>query len=643
MTKDEALLRFFHSLRVAFKNATMYKMNHPAFIHCVEDLKGRAEDAFTLISPLSVGFTPRSLFADGRFWEGEKTFRELGMLFHLRKIKTLEIRPGITLDELMRFSTKVTLPLSEFVKLGGGGEILKKEKILHVSVEELDYEELLKGNGEEIKDIWPYLLQEAVDENDAEKIIDVAESFDRVVDKLNTAELVVDENMNRNFSRFFAYLKENDSTKYRSCAKNLIKSFVTDKNVNPHAKLDNMKLLITDLKEEDLASTLWEEIISDESFDSLSFSIFSKLLETDRHKRISRSLQQLFQTDNPLNRRPEVEEKVKTLLSGTSGQFISEIYRQTLNSLLKDIHFDKKIAFDHEQLAVNYRYILLNVLARETDVGRMAATIERVLGMWDEIADRGDFEFLSSLQEVLLSKRSAFPKDPALQKIDDAVGECVERAVLDEGVSPYFDQLISGLSESRLGLDVYLGKIFSEGRITPFILRAYYRFFKERMDALTSRLKEKRQDRLFLDRIIAASKTIDSSLSQAVLKAVYGVGDESVRKEVLKALGCLSEIDKNFLFPILRSPKISLKGEALVILTGRDATRKRALDRFLRFQSPYGILNKRLKTHIRIVEDKGLKKAAGHLERLGRRKSWWNRSLRKEARRVLEKWNEAGR
>ncbi len=224
----------------------------------------------------------------------------------------------------MRFSTKVTLPLSDFVKLGGGGEILKKEKILHVSVEELDYKELLKGEGEEIKDIWPYLLQEAVDENDAEKIIDVAESFDRVADKLDTAELVVDEEMNKNFSRFFSYLKENDSTKYRSCAKNLIKSFVTDKNVNLHSKLDNLKLLITDLKEEDLASTLWEEIISDESFDSLSFSIFSKLLETDRHKRISASLQQLFQTDNPLNRRPEVEEKIKALLSGTSGRFISE-------------------------------------------------------------------------------------------------------------------------------------------------------------------------------------------------------------------------------------------------------------------------------------------------------------------------------
>lgn len=643
MEKDKALHLFFQSLRLAFKTATMYKVDHPAFVRCVEDLKARAEDAFAHISPLSVGFTPRSLFADGRFWEGEKTFRELGMLFHLRKIKTLEIRPGVTLDEMMRFSTKVTLPLGEFVKLGGVGEILKKERILHISVEELDYKELLSGTGEEIKDIWPYLLQEAVDGNDAEKLIDVAESFDRVVDKLDTAELMVDENMSRNFSRFFSYLKENNATKYRSCAKNLIKTFVTDKSVNLHSKLDNLKLLITDLKEEDMASTLWEEIISDDNFDSLSFSIFSKLLETDRHKGVSASLQQLFQADNPLNRRPEVEEKVKALLSGTSGQFISEIYRQTLSSLLKDIHFDKKIAFDHGQLAVNYRYILLNVLALETDAGRLTASVERLLGMWDEIAGSGDFEFLSKLQEVLLSKRGTCPKDPALLKVDDALGECVERAVLGEGASPFFDQLISGLPESRFGLDVYLEKLFSENKVTPFILRAYYRFFKERMDALTSRLEEKRQDRPFLDRIIAASKAIDSSLSRTILKAVYGVGDESVREEALKAMGGLSEIDKDFMFPILRSRRTSLKSEALVILASREATRKRALDRFLRFQSPYGILNKRLRAHIQIVESRELRQAAGHLERLGRRKSWWNRSVRREARRVLEKWNEAGR
>ncbi len=643
MTKDEALFNFFKSLRVAFKNASMYTMDHPAFVHCVEDLQGRVEDVFAFLSPLVLGFTPRSVFADGRFWEGEKTYRELGMQFHLRKVKSLEFHLGITREELVRFSTKVTLPVRDVVAAGGVREILKAEKIHHIAVEELDYAELLKGEGEEIKDIWPYLLQEAVEQDDAGKIIDVAESFDRVVGRLNTAELVVDDRMNRNFSRFFSYLKENETTKYRSCARNLVKTFVTDKAVNLQSKLDNLKGLITDLGEEDLASTLWEEIITDDAFDSMSFSIFSKLFESERHRKISDSLKRMFETENPVNRRPEVEEKIRALLSGTSGRFISEIYRRTLNALLKDLRFDQKIAFDRPRLEANYRYVLVNTLARETDPQRAAAAAARILARWDGVADCRDFEFGGTLQEVLLAKRAAGHVDPELETLDAALGECVERAVLDGEDSPYLDRLISGLAESHVGLDAYLGRILGEGRVTPFILRAYYRFFKDRLGDLTSRLKEKRQGRDFLGRLVGAAKTIDSSLSLDILKAVYGIGHDDIREAALKAMGALSEIDKDFLFPLLRNRRAALQGEALTLLVRGPATRKRALDRYLRFQSPYGLRNRRLRAHIRIVEERGLREAEGHLERLGRRTSVWNRAVRRDARRVLEAWHESGR
>ena len=639
-TKDQALYGIFKALRVSFKNATMYHMEHPAFVHCIEDLKSRLEAIFAILGPLSIGFTPRGLFADNRFWEGDKLFRELGRQFHFRKIKSLEFRPGVSLEELMRFSTKVTMPLKDFVKQGGGAEVLKKENILHIAVEELDYSELLRGEGEEIKDIWPYLLQEAVEENDREKIARVAESFHRVIDKIDTTELVVDEELSRNFAKFFSYLKENEATEYRSCARNLIKSFIANKNINLQSKFDNLRPLITDLKEEDLASTLWEEIISNDKFDSLSFSIFSKILESDRHCRISASLRDLFHSENPLNRRPEAEEKIKALLSGTSGQFISEIYRQTLSGLLNEIRFEKKITFDHDLLGINYRYILLNTLEHEVEGQKLTAVVDRILAMWGEIAGRRDFEYLTCLQDILLAKRAAFSEWPAFRKAEDALGECVENAVLGGEASPFFSRLISGLPESRLGLEAYLDRIFSQGRLSPFILRAYYRFFNEQMDRFTSALKSKRRDRPFLDSLMGAVTTIDSPLSLTILKAVYAVGDEPVRREALRAMDGLTLIDKGFLFPLLSSRKTGLKTEAFILLVRRDATRKRALDRFLRFESPYGIRNKVLKAHIRIVEEQRISEARDHLLRLSRRKSFWNRGVRQEALRVLESWHE---
>lgn len=637
--KDKALLGFFMSLRVVFKNASIYQMGHPAFVRCVEDLKDRLDAVFGFLAPLSLGFSPRSIYADGRFWEGDRIVQELGGLLHMRKVKRLEIHQGVALDELMRFSSKMTLPIWDFVKEGGAAEILKREKIRHISVEELDYSELLHGQGDEIKDIWPYLLQEAVEEQNGEKMAGIAESFERVIGKLDAGEFAVGGDMYKSFTRFFEYLKKNESSKYRSCARNLLKAFVTGRNSDSQTKIDNLRLLISDLKEEDLASTLWEEIVSNDQFDSLSFSVFSKLLESDRHQRISASLRRLFESDNPLNRRPEVEEKIRVLLSGTSGRFISEVYRQTLRSLLTEIRFDKKIVFDHHLVSANYHYILLNILEREKDRDRIAADLERILAVWDDIAGCGDFEFLSRFQDVLLMRRAVVPDEPTLRKAEEALGAYVEKAMLDEGSSPYFDRLISGLPGSRLGRDVYLDKIFSEGRLTPYILRAFYRFFKEDMACFTSRLKEKSSDRPFLERLIGAAKTIDSSLSLEILKAVYDRGDESLRIDALKAMSCFSEIDRDFLFPLLKSRHPAIKGEALVLLARRDETRKRALDRFLRIQSPYGVRNKTLKTNVRIVAAKELREAADHLVKLSRRKSFWNRSVRHEARRVLEEWD----
>ena len=187
--------------------------------------------------------------------------------------------------------------------------------------------------------------------------------------------------MNRNFSRFFSYLKENDSTKYRSCAKNLIKSFVTDKNVNLHSKLDNLKLL--DHGPEGRRPGL-HPMGRDHLRRKLRFPEFQHLLQAPRDGPAPASLgiapDSCSRPIIPSTEGPRSKRRSRPSSRGHRANSSPKSTRQTLSSLLKDIRFDKKIVFDHEQLAVNYRYILLNVLARETDAGRMAAVTERLLG-----------------------------------------------------------------------------------------------------------------------------------------------------------------------------------------------------------------------------------------------------------------------
>ena len=93
--KDELIRSMARALRVAFKMAAMYNLDHPAFKSSVNELMAKFEAIFVHISPLSIGFSPHALLIDNRFWEGERTYMDLAQLFHFRKIKRLEIRPGI--------------------------------------------------------------------------------------------------------------------------------------------------------------------------------------------------------------------------------------------------------------------------------------------------------------------------------------------------------------------------------------------------------------------------------------------------------------------------------------------------------------------------------------------------------------------
>ncbi len=381
--KDELIRSMARSMRVAFKMASMYNADHPAFKSSVNDLMARLEALFVYVNPLSIGFSPHALLIDGRFWEGERTYMDLAQLFHFRKIKRLEIRPGLPHAEFMRFASKIMLPVKLFIKEGGAQAIIKRENIIHIAVDTLNYSILLQGEGEEIKDIWPYLLMEAVEENDSEKLEELAGSFGKVVGKFNTEDLIQNEELHKNFAKFFHYLKETSEEKHRVASKQLLKTIVSARKTPTEAKFENLKLLISDLSEEDLASTLWEEILGNDKFDSLSFSIFSRLIDKERHKKISTSLHALFHSDNPQNRRSETESKIRILLSGVSSQLHSEMYRQTLSNVLNEISFDQRLTLDHQLLQRNYRFLLLVLLSQEAQKEQAVVELARIAEEWE--------------------------------------------------------------------------------------------------------------------------------------------------------------------------------------------------------------------------------------------------------------------
>jgi hypothetical protein len=638
--RDELIMEFLRTLRVAFKLGAIYSLEHPAFKKTVDELMVKIEAIFLHISPLSIGFTPHSLFLDNRFWEGDRTYWDLAQVFHYRKVKRLEIRPGIPHSEFLRFASKFMLPVKAFIQEGGALDILKKEKLIHITLDVLDYSQLLVGEGEEIKDIWPYLLMEAVEEGDGQKLDQLALSFEKVVGKFNTEDLIQNEELHKNFVKFFQYLKDTSGEKHRTCARNLLRTVMTGRKTLPESKFENLKLLISDLTEKDLASTLWEEIIGNEKFDSLNFSIFCKITDKERHKKVATSLHELFETDDPQNRKAEVETKLKTLLSGSSGQLHSEIYRQTLSALLTEISFDKKTTFDHQLLQRNYRFILINLLAREP-AGEMAVTqLERILEEWERVDQEQDFDFLESLFEVLEDRNAALAAEPSFQKLRKALSELVESSILRGDSRPELDHFIEKLGESVYDRQDLLDRIFKDKTVTPTLLRAYFRFFASHQGDFEAAVKRKASDSDLLCRIADSLKLLDTPVSLATLEMIFPLGDAEVKVHVLQAMQNLQEFDETFLFPVLDSKDPLVQAEALILLMKNERTKHVAFAKLFKLQSPYGIRNKALMRHIRIVEEKDLRAADPYIEPLAQRKDFWNRKVRQEALRVLEKWRE---
>ena len=640
MSSDETFRNLLAAFKIALKNASFYQLEHPAFLSSVEELKGKIDTLINDIGPLKIGFTPNSLFFENRYWEEDRTFKEIARIFHFRKVKTLEIQKGFALQELAAFVSAVQLPPTDIYRSGGLQNILKDRDILHMAVEELDYTQLLQGEGEEVKDVWAYLLDEAIEKQDDQELDQVAESFERIATQLEPEDFTEKEELDVNIGKLMRYMKKAQEERFHTCAKTLVKAFVKNKKMAPASKMEKLRVVFADIGEEDFASALWEEIATDTGFDSLSFSIFSKLTEKDKQERIAAKLKEEAQKDEDFSSSEELRKKVKELLSGTSSPYVSEIYKETLSSLLRDISIQKAKQLDRRHLTGNFRYALLNLFATETDNETRKTILTRILEEWDDIKETGDFEYLKNLATTLKEKDSGFSSETIAIKTNKMIAVFVEKAVLGGQTSPYFSLFLDTMEQSSLGVNDYLQRVFSEGKITPYILQFFFKFFSDSMLYFMINLEERSSDLKLLDRLTDNLRLIDSPLSLEVMKAIFPLGNNHVKIKVLRAMQQLSTREAEFLMPILQKGSYPLKKEALIILVKNAESREIALDTLLSLSSPFGLKNSRLRKHIQIVGDAAITEARDHVFALSRKKDFWNRRVRHEAKRALEKLDD---
>lgn len=161
----------------------------------------------------------------------------------------------------------------------------------------------------------------------------------------------------------------------------------------------------------------------------------------------------------------------------SSGQLLSDIYRHTLANLLSEISFEKQLNFGHQLLQRNYRFILVNLLAKEAQREYAVKELERILEEWNKIAEEKDFEFLECLLTVLRERASDFASEPAYERLRTSLLRLVEDYILRGETDPQLDDFIDKLGASVYEPRVYLETIFKEKRVTVLLIKAYFVFF----------------------------------------------------------------------------------------------------------------------------------------------------------------------
>ncbi|MBM3249941.1 MAG: hypothetical protein FJZ09_03735 [Candidatus Omnitrophica bacterium] len=639
MNKDEALIDFLKALRIVLNNASAYPKEHPYFIKSVESFKEKFDPIFIFLEPLKIGITPDSLFIDGRHWRKQGLYVDLAQLWHLRKIKSVEFRRGLTAEELLGFFAAVSLPVREILKAGGLQNILGSQDLPHIAVEELDYSEFLRSEGEEAKDIWAYLFKEAVQKVDAQRLSDFADNFENIISKFRTKDLLEDEELLKSVRSFLDYLKAQNSDKFNSCSRELLRSVLRDKGVFEEKNLEMIRHFFTDLGKDDLTEELIRGITQDENFNYQSLALFSRLFDEDTHIQVAPALSEKIKGAAALKADPRVRKKIKELFLSPESTEISPLYRHALISLSGEREGGAHFEFSRGQAQENYRYILLNLVLAEDDPQALALVLERLEKECLAAAGGKSLWFLKKAAEVLDEKaKTDSALIPMFEGIEKHIGDFTENAVFSEEPEAGIDYFITRLKKSASDAGAYLKKIFEEGRVNVHVLALWLKFFPQDEPLFLERLKSKRSDTDLQEKVIRSLGRIGSPEALRMLEGMFYLSMPMVKLEILRSMRNSGEPDKEFLFSVLENETFFLKKEALLVLSDDEYCRRQAMEKLLMLPNPFGKKNKLLLENIKVIEDASFRDARPYLEALSKGGFFWSRSVRKKAQELLKKW-----
>lgn len=637
VNKDQIIEDFFRSLKVALTNAFSYPKDHPYFIKSVENLKLKLELILAVLNPLKIGVTNSGLVVDGKILTRVGFYDELARLLHQRKIKNIEIRNGVILQELIQLLSVISLPQKDIFKNGGINALLEKKQLTNFTVDELDYSAFLHGEGQECADVWGYMLKYAVHSNDAVKLGQLADDFGSFINRVSEKELLDAEGISSEVNEFLACLRGKNKEKFDKCTQDVFLWLLRNKKTLSQEKLVRLKPVFNGLSQEDFSALLQEGFMQDDNFDTLSLQLFSKISEQKNSLKITEKFFNKINETQDLRDNPGVVKKIRNLLSTAQDDPLSAVYRNTLESLIRGITFSGKLIFDHKMLRENYRYIVLGVLATDQNPGTLTLAAEILEKELAGIFEENNVVFLKDLWGVLAKRKGEGVK--ACIDLEGSYSSFVENIVLNGFLTSEQEFLLEMVSSPGKEPGLYLDKIFTAEKVNKQVLGLFLRLFQGSLKAFYEKLNQKIQDTEFLGSLTDALGQIDTPVTLSMLEYIYLSANELVKSEALKAMRRLKKVDIVFLTHQFNTNSLLLRNGLLSVLILDAQAKKYALDLLFGIHSFLGNKNKLLIENMQIAFDLRFIEAVSYIGQLSRRKFFWNRELRNKAVGILKEWN----
>lgn len=636
----QALNEFLKSLRLSLKRFALYPEGHPAQKAFTLELKEKLDRLLFPDKVLWLGVTTKALRLQDETWLTDKVHEEIARYLHSRRIKSLRIQPGLTIEELSFFLKFLSKSSGQTWLKGKEALILPQEQLPHIEIEWLDYSLVLAERGEEIKEVWSYLFGQALKSREVRDLNQASSYLVKALDHCSVCELAADEREWPLWPDFFSWLKEKDTRTFKSTISAVVKNLLTrPEQLNLPTLEEKFQSLLEDFDEENLASCLVEVFRSDASFDASKLCLWFRLTRNKKHGLMAAFLERNLETK--LSQWPVsfIRNKFTQLIQGYSVEPYPEAYYQAFLALLKKIPEESRRQLDRSRLWRHEIGLHLLLLWQEKKSETVFDSFNFLTRNLSRMIEAQDFVLLKELHQAMMERQTVLSGHEEYLSTLKRLTAFVEEKILREENFVDQDYFVSNLKKSALGLNYYLQSIFGEDHVSPAILKLFFRFFLDHLFYFDINLDEKAKDKSFLEKMIASLAEVDSPASFVTLKNIFNFGDPELRRKVLLAMSKLSTFDESFIWPHLLERPLSWQKEALLWLKRKPASLDQALKLLLSQSSPFGLKNNQLIEAAKLVGEIGLSEALPYLEDLANRPFFWNRRLRKEVRKILEFFN----